>query len=369
MRTLRVLAAASLMVAVLPECSSEKAVAGQRVGSGGSTSSGGVGGGGSSSGGTGGTGGTLLLDAGSFSDVVSLDSACAGDSYQAEQVPLAMYVLLDSTGSMLDQGKWAAAIDALNAFVNDPASAGIRVAIQSFSGEGPCDGTVYDTPAVDMQALPTHATKIGQWLAGIFPDGQTPTEGALRGLTQFAADYASVSPDEKVIGLLVTDGVPTRCDTSPATLTGLASAAFGGQPSIQIFTMGMAGADFTLLDQIATAGGSQSSYDASGGSQAFVAALEAIRGTALSCEFLLPDATSGSVDPDKVNVDFFPGAGGKETFFKVDDAASCVPKGWYLDDPMTPTKVILCDDTCALVKGDATGRIDLILGCASITPS
>lgn len=365
MRTWRAVVVAGLLAALAPECSSDGGVAEQgQHGSAGSAGAGAAG-----AGPFDGSAGTFMIDTGTGSDVLTLDSACAGESHQAEQVPLAIYILLDSTGSMLDQGKWPAATSAINTFVNDPLSAGIKVAIQAFSGDGPCDGSVYDTPAVEMDGLPNHAGKIGQWLAGIFPDGQTPIEGALRGLQLYTAEFAAQSPNDRVVGLLITDGVPTRCDTNPATLTGIAAAAYGATPSISIFVMGMTGADFALLDQIAAAGGTQASYDASGGTQAFLDALEAIRGTALSCEFLIPVGEAGAVDPEKVNVEYHPSAGGKQTIYKVDGPGSCVEYGWYYDDPVAPTKILLCPETCAIVKADPTGRIDVILGCKSITPN
>ncbi len=106
-------------------------------GSGGAGAQGGVGGAGAQ-GGTGGlsfggTGGTSGGGTGGF-------EACAGETVEAELVPLDMYVMLDKSGSMADktgmmgQGtpKWDAVTGALSSFLSDPASAGLGVGIQYF---------------------------------------------------------------------------------------------------------------------------------------------------------------------------------------------------------------------------------------------
>jgi hypothetical protein len=91
------------------------------------------------------------------------DAACATATQRAEQVPLDIYVMMDSSGSMLDfvsatgtTTKWTAVRAALIAFLQDPQSAGIGVGLQYFplvqpgvpetcesaaecAGFGPCD--------------------------------------------------------------------------------------------------------------------------------------------------------------------------------------------------------------------------------------
>ena len=62
---------------------------------------------------------------------------CAGETQRAERVQVDMYVMLDRSGSMLeDTGtgstKWDAVRMALTAFVGDPASAGLGVGLQYF---------------------------------------------------------------------------------------------------------------------------------------------------------------------------------------------------------------------------------------------
>ncbi len=318
-------------------------------------------------------GGTILIDAGGSGDgALTADSACVGETKQAELIPLSMYILLDKSASMTNFGspKWSQAVSALNAFAGDQSLVATKIALQSWSGDGPCNGSVYDTPAIPMGLVPTTAPQVQSWLASINPNGNTPTQGALLGLTKFTTQYATQNPGEKVVGLLVTDGLPTRCNLGTSTLTGIAAAAFNGTPSILTYTMGMQGADFGLLDAIAQAGGTSKAFNATGGTQAFIAALQAITGSALACEFEIPKPDNGStLDPDKVNVEFTPSSGGKQPVYKVDNLAACVPWGWYYDDPINPTRILLCPDACNSVKQDTSGRIDLILGCKSTPPS
>lgn len=66
---------------------------------------------------------------------------CYAESQKAERSPLAMYIMMDKSGSMSDVPqpfvaplitKWIAVKNALSGFMNDPNSAGISVAIQFF---------------------------------------------------------------------------------------------------------------------------------------------------------------------------------------------------------------------------------------------
>ena len=62
---------------------------------------------------------------------------CATDTESATQLPLDMYFMLDTSGSMDDlvadrQSKWSAVASAISSFVNDPASAGLGVGVQYF---------------------------------------------------------------------------------------------------------------------------------------------------------------------------------------------------------------------------------------------
>ncbi len=88
------------------------------------------------------------------------------------------------------------------------------------------------------------------------------------------------------------------------------------------------------IDDIATAGGEpafivDTSLDVT---QQFIDALDAIRGTRLSCEFQIPTPESGgTLDYNAVNVEFT-NAGTSGLLYYVANAAACDPVngGWYL---------------------------------------
>ena len=65
------------------------------------------------------------------------DAACATQSATAQTLPLDLYMMIDSSGSMNEQTtagptKWMAVQSAMSAFFNDPMSAGISVGLQYF---------------------------------------------------------------------------------------------------------------------------------------------------------------------------------------------------------------------------------------------
>jgi Mg-chelatase subunit ChlD len=65
------------------------------------------------------------------------DAACATQSAVAERLPVDLYVMMDSSGSMdgltaAGPTKWEAVRTALTAFLNDPASAGLGIGLQYF---------------------------------------------------------------------------------------------------------------------------------------------------------------------------------------------------------------------------------------------
>jgi hypothetical protein len=84
------------------------------------------------------------------------DAACASESHQGQQVPLDLYMMLDSSGSMTETlsdnvtTKWDAVRAALRSFLNDPASSGLGVGLQYFPLVQPnaretCDPTTQTT--------------------------------------------------------------------------------------------------------------------------------------------------------------------------------------------------------------------------------
>jgi len=358
--------------------------------------------------------------------------ACVSISAEAKQVeiqvetevevevveggPVALFVMLDQSGSMEDAplfippNKWQVATDAINAFVNDPASADLDIALQYFPLEnGDCvTGAGYSTPDVPMGLLPDHAINITNSLASHSPGGNrggrgsgggTPIEGALRGVTSYCAQYkqdTTLNPEGKnCVAVLVTDGLPTRCSEDPAVLVGIAADAYANH-EVMTFTIGMTGADFGLLDQIAQAGQADCTPDpgdatwacnVSTGGTTFIDALDLIRTTVtrletrtelvpqlvtetLACEWEITEPPAGSIfDSRMVNVVFSPtGQTADRQFFgRVSSISICGDKlGWAYDNEINPTRIIACPRTCDTIQASGNGTIEIQLGCASV---
>ncbi len=407
------------------------------------------------------------------------DAACAAATQQAQQVPLDLYIMMDSSGSMAaatgsGQTKWDAVRAALTAFLRDGQSVGLGVGLQYFpllragappmcetnnecGTSGPCDifrvcsgsptvmecannadcrgmgmcvrlgvcaqsgeycapaGGVcsagggnclaiagycdtrdicepapYATAAVEVATLPgagnAQQTALINSLDQHVVDGLTPTAGALSGAIQHAQALARANPTHKLAVVLATDGLPSEC--TPLDITGangiaaIAAAAYAGTPAIATYVIGVftpdeATAAQANLDALAAAGGTGKAFVINTNqnvTQSFVAALNAVRSSGLACQYMLPAAMQdgGRLDYFSVNVQFTPGTGAPVTVGNVKDRASCSPTngGWYYDaDPAvggTPQTISVCDTTCAQMKADPVGRVDVLLGCKTI---
>ncbi len=94
-----------------------------------------------------------------------------------------------------------------------------------------------------------------------------------------------------------------------------------------------------------------------------------VEGSSISCSYDIPKPDEGMVDPGKVNVSYTPGGGGAEQAILAapGGVSGCGQKGgWYYDDPMNPTKIIMCPTTCAALQGDVGGKVEVIFGCETV---
>jgi hypothetical protein len=245
-----------------------------------------------------------------------------------------------------------------------------------------CTPADYATPAVPIATLPGSASAITSSLAGRQPQGNTPTSAALQGAIDEAVSFTNANAGHTVVAVLATDGIPDEC--TPSTVTGvaqIAAAGLAGAPSIKTFVIGVftpndLASGTAAVDQIAASGGSGQGFiintTSSNVEQQFVTALNAIRGASLPCDYAIPQPDGGTPDFGKLNVQYTAGNGASTTIPYVESAANCNPTtgGWYYDvDPAeggVPTKILLCGASCTSIKGDAQGRIDVILGCATV---
>ncbi len=313
----------------------------------------------------------LQLDAPALEDAdASPFTGCATATSEAHLVPLDLYVMLDQSGSMVGP-KWTNVTTALTDFAG-VASSGIGMGLQYFplSGAKVCDYSAYETPEVPIAALPAGKKAITDSLATHVPTGETPTLPAIQGALSYAATYAAANPTHVVAVVLATDGEPNICGSTAANVAQAAGLAAKGTPKIRTFVIGV-GKSLTTLDPIAVAGDTAHAYlvddSAAAGSQGFVDALQAIRGTAVACEYLIPVSPAGTIDFDRVNVVRSSPSFAPSPLGKVADASACGAKGgWYYDDPAAPTAVKLCPAECDATRADTSARIDVVFGCKTL---
>ncbi|HTI33311.1 MAG TPA: vWA domain-containing protein, partial [Miltoncostaea sp.] len=394
---------------------------------GGPDSSGGPGGSGTAGGGQGGDlgFGSSSVSGGDGGSGGGID-ACAAAPYQAQRLPLDMYIMLDKSGSMHENvsgggNKWQAVTAAIQSFVSQPGLGDISVGMQFFplfvtaaecsvacSSDAdcgpfaPCDqaspstpGTCqncypgadscvvrdYSTPAVEIAPLPGVVDPLVSAMQAQSPLGATPTSAALQGALDHGKDWAQAHPGHVTIAVLATDGEPTDCDTNLMNIDAIAAAAAGGSPKVLTFAIGV----FTpydimygspaKLDAIAAAGGTGKATvidTTQNVNQEFLAALDKIRDAALACSYDIPTPEAGTPDFSRLNVQYTPGGGGAPVVFDhYTDKSQCPASGggWYYDDPAHPTQIILCDAACAEVSADKSGKMDILLGCKTKEPA
>jgi len=322
---------------------------------------------------------------------IAPDAACAREG--TINIPTDVLILQDKSGSMTclatddfcqtgmgTPSRWDATSMAINNFCTSPLATmngvavgliffGIQSAQTAACSTCSCNQADYAIPAVPIAPLPGNASLIANAIAMTSPSGDTPTVPSLQGAINYAKAYTQQGKRTAAV-LLVTDGLPTGCGSynTPAGAAQVAADAYNGIPQISTYVVGMG--NVAALDAIALAG--------SGGMQHFIPtmgdvagaitrALQQITGQ-VSCAYTIPQV---AVDPRKVYVQISVGLGGMpQDVNYVDSAAQCTALGgWYYDNPVTPTKILLCPQTCDAVRADPIhGAVDVLYGCPGMPP-
>lgn len=348
----------------------------------------------------GGSPGLDVSDGGEPSGDAGAGAVCSAEVREGERVPIDMYFLVDSSGSMADDvaggTKWDLVSSALTGFLGDPKNADLGVGIGYFplvrsscskgqagcicipivnlcfaTEDGSCEVSDYSTPAVQL-ALPSQPAKVVSDVAGHEVGGGTPTRPALEGALGYLSQWAERHPERKPVLVLATDGEPVGCDAnSPEDVADVAAGALAAPNAIRTFVIGV-GSSLVSLDLVARAGGTDHAFlvDTGGDvAKEFGDALDQIRGATASCDFSIPKANAGDapIDPSKVNVSYIPN--GKRSPTRVPQVFKGDPKncdssgGWYYDDPMAPTTIKLCGATCEALSA---GSIQVEFGCDTV---
>lgn len=87
-----------------------------------------------------------------------------------------------------------------------------------------------------------------------------------------------------------------------------------------------------------------------------------IEGSAVACEFAIPDPPSGEqLDLGSVRVRYDPGEGDAVYFQLVDGPGACTDDGFYIDEEAGT--IVLCPGACQAVQGDEDAQIRVIFDC------
>lgn len=323
------------------------------------------------------------------------DAGCAGVKSEAKRSPVYMLVVLDGSGSMSSDSKWTASVSALTQFFNqvktsNDDSFGLGMTVFSDSKESANGGRrIIQIPIrfVDQ----AQATALSTRLTTASPSGGTPTFETVSAAYPNLAAYAPTAPLQnggKKVLVLISDGVPNGGSSEQTQVINLARQQANIQPAdlaITTFSVGVgplggstASYDPKFMAQVAVAGGTarqgcdvNNTSNASlmchfqltpGGSASqlatdFLAAINAIRGMAASCEYGFTVPAGQQVDPNLVSVTFT--ANGTET-----EVPKSSTDGWRYDNPSNPTKVVLVGQWCDRVKAANEGKVEVVLGCA-----
>jgi hypothetical protein len=314
-----------------------------------------------------------------------LDGSTRGQCYTTSQpvgeIPIDLYFMMDKSSSMnmFDRGqpvsRWTAVSQAMKAFINSPKSAGLSAGLAFFpradsAGSPLCSAADYAFPIVPIGVLPAVLPAITAAIGAQVLGSGTPTTPALQGAHIYARSQAQAGRHAAVV--IVTDGQPRQCGTIESTAAAATSAA-GGHPAIRTYVLGV-GPSLVDLNAIAAAGGTGRAYLVeSGGEAELTAALDAIRTSALSCAYLIPEKGRETADKAPARVSARIGRDGMSTpVDQVADLASCAGRsGWYYERPPraadgseeTPTRVTLCPSSCdSLVKASGS-HLDVVVGC------
>ncbi len=316
--------------------------------------------------------------------------ACAIASSAVELEPVHLAFAFDVSGSM-GKGdeewhdktlKWDPVVLATRSFFEDPASAGLNASLTFFPADGDederCVLEAYTEPDVEMTPLPS--TDFGAAIDAIEPmssddwRGGTPTAWVMRGTLAFVTAYRDAHAGRFAI-VLVTDGYPQGCDDEDDTIEAVVAeveAALGD--GVSTYVIGVANppvpdAPDTVSDlhAIAEAGGTANAFlidtgDPESTSEAFEAAVDQIRESAISCVIAIPPPPDGETfDKEKVVVRYESGAG-TITDFTYDPG--CARTGaWHYDDPASPSEIVLCESTCTEVEADPAAALDVQFAC------
>ncbi len=330
-------------------------------------------------------------------------SVCVHEVPSREPAPAYIELVLDGSGSMLDDGKWEAAKLALGGLFDEylaHADPSVSLGLLVFSGtkdpsggDGPYPTAVDVTPAfVDAKQFAALNARI----ANMYPIGPTPTFPALTGgyavLRSYVPEPRLRAPGRRVL-VLVSDGAPTAAsaagevDVEKAKTVLLVGDQLALSPSLSTFAIGIgpfppqswADYDPAFMGDVAVAGGTRTSPQCVPHADILqdlchiqitpskdktpqqlaadmLAALHDVRARTVNlCAFELTGDFS-SFDPARTKVTL--ASGGVTTVLPQDPS-----NGWQYDANDKPRSIVLRGSACEAVLDDASAKVTMAFGC------
>lgn len=350
---------------------------------------------------------------------VTPPQSCATAAYQSQLLPSNILFLVDRSGSMncnlppttdsatceqnplavdpAQPTKWSTIVASMSTALDGLAAVPLTsVGLSFFSNDDICG--VQSAPNVALAALsPSQVNTLKAAFANVTPRGGTPIVGSVI-LGYKHLHQEALAPGNRFV-VLVTDGADSCFDTyATQGVTGdvLARLLDTEIPkaisvNIRTFVIGAPGSEAArgLLSKIAYLGGTaqnpncdhQSDAPAAGTACHFdmtttqdfakdlAAALQSITGSARTCDFDVPKSTGdgGTVDPTKVNVDYYQSANRTDPAAHVelarDDTKPCEAgaDGWqYIDNGV---RIRVCGPACDQIRADGNAEVVVSLGC------
>jgi len=326
---------------------------------------------------------------------------CSGVAHerQLESSPLDIYLVLDRTGSMGTDCAYVAgssppvnskacfATYALADYLVEVSPAvDTSLAFNVMSLSNDCTGASYDPALIAQTSLPVApGSPLVQRISDEDFSGGfgTRIEGALRGIANYTVN--NQTSGREIIGVLITDGDATDCDTNNSNLAGIIADHLA-DTGLRTFIIGMDGANEDNLEELAIAGGAEPHDDFCGGvatpchywnvgdasGDVLANALQAISQQAvpLPCQIDVTGLTAPEgeeLDYGRVNVTLTEGET-VTTFPQASNAAACPSDqpAWYYDVPSAPTSIYLCQNACDTVSAAGDGaNLSVVAGCTS----
>jgi hypothetical protein len=249
-----------------------------------------------------------------------------------------------------------------------------------------CSGSSYDPALIAQTSLPvaSDSALVQRISDENFSGGYgTRIEGALRGIANYTANNQTAG--REMIGVLITDGDATNCDTDNSNLAGIIADHLANT-GLRTFIIGMEGASEDKLEELAVAGGADPHDDfcgsiatpchywnvGDGSGDVLASALQAISQQAvpLPCEIDVTGLTApvGEVlDYGRVNVTLTQGEA-VTTIPQVGNPGACLSDQptWYYDVPSAPTQIHLCENACDTVSAAGDGaELNVVAGCTA----